>query len=183
MKFTESRIRGVIVIEPKVIQDTRGFFCETYHQKLFYANGIRTRFVQDNHSLSAKGVLRAFHYQAPPYAQAKLVRVIRGRVFDVAVDLRRGSKTFGQHVSEILSEEDKKMIYIPEGFAHGFLALEENTEVLYKTSHFYSPKHERGILWNDPTLGVDWPKLEKAYQISKRDASYPVLTELPKLSR
>ena len=175
MKFIPTKIPGVLIIEPKVFGDSRGFFCETYRQKLFSKNGIRARFVQDNHSRSAKGVIRAFHYQAPPRAQAKLVRVIRGSVFDVVVDLRKGSKTYGRHVGEILSAENKKMIYIPEGFAHGFLALEDNTEVLYKTTDYYSPKHERGILWNDPALKIKWPVLNTPYLLSPKDARNPTL--------
>ncbi len=138
-------------------------------------------FVQDNHSLSSKGALRGLHYQVAPRAQAKLIRVIRGKVFDVVVDLRKRSKTYGKCITEILSSENKKMIFIPEGFAHGFLALESGTEVLYKTSDFYSFKHERGIAWNDPALGIRWPKLGVPYQLSEKDRHYPVLAEANKI--
>lgn len=175
MRFTPSKISGVIIVEPKVFRDARGFFFETYHKKLFYKNGIRVDFVQDNHSLSSKGTLRGLHYQVAPRAQAKLVRVTRGKVYDVVVDLRKGSKTYGDHLGEILSAENRRMIFIPEGFAHGFLALEDPTEVLYKTSDFYSPEHERGILWNDPALGITWPKLGVRYQLSEKDKCNPVL--------
>lgn len=173
MKFTASKIPAVVIIEPRVFSDSRGFFFESYHEKIFKANGIRAKFVQDNHSRSGEGTLRGLHTQTKPMAQAKLVRVVKGKVFDVAVDLRKGSKTYGKYVSAILSAENKKMIFIPEGFAHGFLALEPDTEVIYKTSNFYSPKHEIGFQWNDPAFGIPWPKLNKSYRIAEKDKHYP----------
>ena len=175
MKFIETALPGVILIEPTVFQDERGFFFENYHKELFFKNGIREEFVQDNHSRSAKGVLRGLHYQTNPKAQAKLIRVVKGEAFDVAVDIRKGSKTFGKCVSHVLSAENKKMLYIPAGFAHGFCALEAGTEFLYKVSSVYSAAHERGILWNDPALAIPWPKLDAPYLLSEKDRKNPPL--------
>lgn len=177
MKFTSTPIPGVVIIEPRVFEDSRGFFYESYHERLFSQNGIKTDFVQDNQNRSKKGVLRGFHYQVKPKAQAKLVRAIRGRILDVVLDVRPASKTFGRHVAEVLSAENKKMIYIPEGFAHAFLALEDHTEVLYKVSDFYSPRHERGIRWDDPALGIRWPELGVPYRLSSKDRNYSSLAE------
>ena len=177
MKFIPTKIEGVLVVEPEVFGDSRGFFYESYRKDEFLKNGIRGEFVQDNRSRSAKGVLRGLHYQLDPYAQAKLVTVTRGKAFDVAVDMRPGSKTFGRHVSEILTAENKKMIYIPEGFAHGFLSLEDGTEFFYKVSKPYSPAHERGILWNDPGISIPWPTLETDYVISEKDKKFIRLKE------
>jgi dTDP-4-dehydrorhamnose 3,5-epimerase len=174
MKFISTEIPGVVIIEPVVFGDDRGFFFESYRKDIFKENGIDVEFVQDNHSLSQKGVLRGLHYQIAPKAQAKLVRVVHGRAFDVAVDIRKNSSTFGKCVTAILSAKDKKMMYIPAGFAHGFCALEDGTEFLYKTSEVYSPEHERGIVWNDPELGIAWPALDTPYLFSKKDQSYPV---------
>ncbi len=165
----------MIVIEPKVFSDPRGFFYESYRKKLFVQNGIKDDFVQDNVSSSAKGVLRGLHYQNSPRAQAKLMRVLRGSVFDVAVDIRPKSKTFGKFFSILLSAENRKMFYIPKGFAHGFCVLEEGTEFMYKVSDYYSPEHERGILWSDPGLAIPWPKLDRAFILSDKDKKYPVL--------
>lgn len=157
MQVTLTRIPDVLIIEPKVFGDDRGFFFESFNQKAFNeAVGQEITFVQDNHSKSAKNVLRGLHYQLPPKAQGKLVRVIQGEVFDVAVDLRKGSKTYGQWVGEIISAENKKQMWIPPGFAHGFLTLSEIAEFLYKTTDYYSPENERCIAWNDSTIGVDW---------------------------
>ncbi len=178
MKFTRLEIPDVILIEPKVIQDTRGFFFEFYHRELFRKNGIDAVFVQDNYSRSAKGTLRGLHFQIEPKAQDKLVRVTRGEVFDVAVDIRKGSKTFGKFVSTILSEENKKMLFIPKGFAHGFLVLKDGSEFLYKVSDFYSPEYERGIKWDDPKIGIPWPKLDCDYIFSGKDMRYPALRNL-----
>ncbi len=178
MKFTPSAIPDVLIIEPRVFSDERGFFFENYSKELFAKNGIRVEFVQDNHSRSSKGVLRGLHYQGAPKAQAKLVRVIKGEAFDVVVDIRKDSKTFGRIVSDILSEENKKMLFIPPGFAHGFCALKEGTEFVYKVSELYSPEHERGILWNDPALAIPWPKLDTGYLLSEKDKRYPTLKEL-----
>lgn len=178
MKFTKARIPGILLIEPDVHEDERGFFFESYHRQIFRENGIREEFVQDNHSRSVKGVLRGLHYQAAPKTQAKLIRVVRGEAFDVVVDVRKDSKTFGRYVSFVLSEENKKMVFIPStGFAHGFLALKDNTEVFYKASDFYSPSHERGIAWDDPVIGIDWPKLDGGWILSERDKRHPGLEE------
>lgn len=178
MKFKRLAIPEVILIEPRVHEDPRGFFLESYHQKSFAANGIEKPFVQDNHSQSARGVLRGLHFQIPPRAQGKLIRVIRGEVFDVVVDIRRRSPTFGRFVTEIISAENKKMMFIPEGFAHGYCALTEGTEFLYKVTDFYSPEHERGVLWNDPALAIPWPRLDCDYIFSAKDRQYPVLADM-----
>lgn len=151
-------IPDVVLFEPEVFGDARGFFFESFNHAEFEAViGRRVIFVQDNHSQSAKHVLRGLHYQVPPKAQGKLVRVIQGEIFDVAVDLRKSSPTFGQWVGEILSAENKRQIWMPEGFAHGFFALSDRVECLYKTTDYYSPEHERCIIWSDPTLRIRWP--------------------------
>ena len=155
-EFEKQSIEGVILVKPKVFGDNRGFFMETYKKSDFVANGIDVEFTQDNHSKSTKGVLRGLHYQAKPYGQAKLVRCVKGRIYDVAVDIRKNSKTFGQYIKVELSEENKNMIYIPQGFAHGFVALSEDVEILYKTSGEYEPQADRGILWNDKEINIDW---------------------------
>ncbi|EIE0052933.1 dTDP-4-dehydrorhamnose 3,5-epimerase, partial [Salmonella enterica] len=143
---------------PKVFSDERGFFMESFNQKVFEeAVGRKIEFVQDNHSKSTKGVLRGLHYQVEPYAQGKLVRCIAGEVFDVAVDIRKDSETFGKWVGVNISSENKRQLWIPEGFAHGFLVLSDSADFLYKTSNYYSPIHERGIVWNDPTININWP--------------------------
>ena len=157
MKVTRSSIPDLLLIEPQVFNDDRGFFFESFNQEKFEeAIGRKINFVQDNHSKSIKGVLRGLHYQLPPKAQGKLVRVTQGEVFDVAVDLRKSSPTFGKWVGEILSSNNKKQIWIPEGFAHGFLTLSDTAEFLYKTTDFYSKTHERAIRWNDEALSIDW---------------------------
>jgi dTDP-4-dehydrorhamnose 3,5-epimerase len=175
MNFIKTDIDGVIVIEPKVLGDARGFFYESYRKELFTRNGIPDDFVQDNVSSSVLGVLRGLHYQLAPRAQAKLMRVLRGSVYDVAVDIRSGSKTFGKFFSITLSAENKKMLYIPKGFAHGFCVLEEGTEFMYKVSDYYSPEHERGVLWSDPGLAIPWPKLDREFILSEKDRKYPCL--------
>ena len=175
VNFIKTSIEGVIVVEPKVYDDPRGFFYESYRKKLFVQNGIKDNFVQDNVSASAKGVLRGLHYQIAPRAQAKLMRVLRGSVYDAVVDIRPRSKTFGKFFSITLSAENKKMLYIPKGFAHGFCVLEEGTEFMYKVSDYYSPEHERGILWSDPALSIPWPKLDRAFILSDKDKKYPNL--------
>jgi dTDP-4-dehydrorhamnose 3,5-epimerase len=160
----------VLLIEPQVFGDDRGFFFESFNQNKFEeATGLKINFVQDNHSKSVKGVLRGLHYQLPPKAQGKLVRVIQGEVFDVAVDLRQSSPTFGKWVGEIISADNKKQIWIPEGFAHGFLTLSDTAEFLYKTTDFYSKDHEEAIQWNDKTIGIDWPI--KDVSLSTKDKS------------
>lgn len=158
MKVTATAIPDVLVLEPRVFEDNRGFFLESYNQKRFDdAVGRNVHFLQDNHSRSVRHVLRGLHYQIHQ-PQGKLVHVIAGEVFDVAVDLRRSSPTFGKFVSMVLSAANKKQLWIPEGFAHGFLVLSEAAEFLYKTADYYSPQDERCVIWNDPTIGIDWPK-------------------------
>jgi len=158
MKITPTAIPDVLLIEPRVFSDERGFFFESFNQRAFNeAIGYEVIFVQDNHSRSLKNVLRGLHYQLPPKAQGKLVRVIQGEVFDVAVDIRKESATFGKWVGEILSADNKKHLWIPPGFAHGFLTLSDTAEFLYKTTDYYAPKLERCIRWDDPVLAVDWP--------------------------
>ena len=159
MKVTHLNIPDVLLIEPRVFEDARGFFFESFREDVFKKEtSLNVSFVQDNHSSSSKGVLRGLHYQMPPHAQAKLVRVIQGEVLDIAVDIRESSPTCGQYVTEILSSTNKKQLYIPQGFAHGFLTLSDTSEFLYKTTDFYHPESERCILWNDATLNIDWPQ-------------------------
>ncbi|WP_341328165.1 dTDP-4-dehydrorhamnose 3,5-epimerase [Methylotuvimicrobium sp. KM2] len=158
MKVTPLAIPDVILLEPKVFGDARGFFLESYNQESFrQATGLNLQFVQDNHSRSSKGVLRGLHYQLAPKAQGKLVRVVSGAVFDVAVDVRKSSSTFGQWVGAELSEENHRQMWIPQGFAHGFVVLSETADFLYKTTDYYAPELERCIAWNDPTIGIQWP--------------------------
>lgn len=159
MNAIKTEIPEVIIFEPTVFGDDRGFFLESFNQKLFEeATGLKREFVQDNHSKSSRGVLRGLHYQLPPMAQGKLVRVVQGEVFDVAVDIRKSSLTFGQWVGVHLSAENKRQLWIPEGFAHGFLTLSETAEFLYKTTNYYSPKDEGAIIWNDSDLAITWPE-------------------------
>ena len=159
MKVTPLKIPDVLLIEPHVFEDARGFFFESFREDVFRKEtSLNVSFVQDNHSKSEKGVLRGLHYQLPPHAQAKLVRVIQGEVLDVAVDIRKSSPTCGQYIAEILSGDNKKQLYIPEGFAHGFLTLSDTSEFLYKTTNFYYPESERCILWNDEDIAISWPK-------------------------
>ena len=159
MKATKLAIPEVMLFEPKVFGDERGFFFESFNQKVFEeATGVKREFVQDNHSKSQKGVLRGLHYQLAPMAQGKLVRVVQGEVFDVAVDIRKSSSTYGQWVGEVLSADNGKQLWVPEGFAHGFITLSDTAEFLYKTTNYYSPEHERCICWDDKTLGISWPK-------------------------
>lgn len=175
-KFNRLAISDVIVIEPEVCMDERGFFMETYKFSEFAGFGIRERFVQDNHSKSAHAVLRGLHYQKYPKAQAKLVQIIQGEIFDVAVDIRKGSLTFGHWVSVMLSAEKKRMLYVPVGFAHGFCVLSKIAKVSYKVTEEYSPEHDGGIIWNDPDIAISWPI--KNPIISKKDATYPRLKEV-----
>ena len=159
MKVTSLSIPDVLLIEPHVFEDSRGFFFESFREDIFRKKtSLNISFVQENHSKSFQGVFRGLHYQLPPHAQAKLTRVIQGEVLDIAVDIREASLTCGQYVAEILSSDNKKQLYIPEGFAHGFLTLSSTSEFLYKTTHFYHPESERCILWNDETLDINWPK-------------------------
>lgn len=181
MQAIKTTIPEVVLFEPKVFGDARGFFYESFNENAFFeATGLRPRFVQDNHSKSSKHVLRGLHYQIQQ-PQGKLVRVTQGEVFDVAVDLRSNSPTFGQWVGEILSEENKKMLWIPEGFAHGFLVLSDTAEFLYKTTDFYAPQHERCILWNDPELSIDWPLTEQP-ALSVKDAQGELFAEADKFN-
>jgi len=173
-----SEIPGLIIIEPVVFTDERGFFMETYSYKEFEKAGIKEKFVQDNHSRSIKGVLRGLHFQIEPFAQSKLVRCIKGEIFDVAVDIRRNSPTFKKWYGLILSEENKKIFYIPKGFAHGFLVLSDVAEVEYKVDNFYSPQHERGIIWNDPDFKIEWPIHNPI--LSEKDKKLPSLEEFLK---
>ena len=171
MKATLTAIPGVLILEPKVFGDARGFFFESFNQKAFnVATGTDHQFVQDNHSRSAKGVLRGLHYQAMQ-PQGKLVRVVRGAVFDVAVDIRAESPTFGQWVGIELTEDNHKQLWVPPGFAHGFLVLSESADFLYKTTDYYAPEFERCIAWNDPMLAIDWPLNGMAAQLSVKDAA------------
>ena len=168
MKVTPTSIPDVLVIEPKVFGDARGFFYESFNQKAFNeATGLNLNFVQDNHSRSGKGVLRGLHYQIEQ-PQGKLVRVVRGAVFDVAVDIRKGSATFGQWVGMELSEQNHKQLWIPAGFAHGFMVTSESAEFLYKTTDYYAPEHERCIAWDDPDIGIQWPS-DVNPQLSPKD--------------
>ncbi|EMQ71621.1 dTDP-4-dehydrorhamnose 3,5-epimerase [Vibrio cholerae] len=169
MKVIETDIPDVKIIEPTVFGDERGFFFESFNHKLFEeAVGYPVTFVQDNHSKSSKGVLRGLHYQLPPHAQGKLVRCVAGEVFDVAVDIRKSSPTFGQWIGVHLSGENKRQLWIPEGFAHGFLTISETAEFLYKTTNYYVPSHERCIVWNDITINIDWSS-EQLPQLSLKD--------------
>ncbi|MHC2991474.1 dTDP-4-dehydrorhamnose 3,5-epimerase [Pontibacter sp. HJ8] len=175
MEYKTYHIEGLIEFIPRVFRDDRGWFMETYSDKMFEPFGIKPAFVQDNQSVSKKGVLRGLHFQKPPYAQGKLVRVTSGRALDVAVDLRKDSPSYGQHVSCVLDAEQNNLFYIPEGFAHGFMALEENTTFLYKCTNFYHQASEGGILWNDPALGIDWGTAEPL--VSPKDEVLPLLQE------
>ena len=176
MKVTPTAIPGVLILEPKVFGDERGFFMESFNQKAFdEAVGRHVEFVQDNHSRSAKGVLRGLHYQLPPHAQGKLVRVTSGRVFDVAVDVRRGSPSFGKWVGVELSAENHRQLWLPEGIAHGFIVLSDSADFLYKTTNYYTPAAERCIRWDDPALGIAWPAAA-APTLSAKDMQGLLLT-------
>ena len=176
MKVVRCSIPEVVILEPRVFGDDRGFFLESFNQQQFNeALGQNFTFVQDNHSCSARGVLRGLHYQIQN-PQGKLVRVTAGEIYDVAVDIRRGSPTFGKWVGEVLTAKDKKQIWVPAGFAHGFLVLSDTAEVLYKTTDYYYPTHERSIVWNDPTLTIEWP-IEQQPILSAKDANAPLFNE------
>ncbi|MBV7458368.1 MULTISPECIES: dTDP-4-dehydrorhamnose 3,5-epimerase [unclassified Acidovorax] len=170
MHSIRQSIPDVVLLEPKVFGDSRGLFYESFNQQAFReATGVQCDFVQDNHSRSSQGVLRGLHYQLPPRAQGKLVRVVRGAVFDVAVDIRKGSPTFGQWVGALLTEDNHRQLWVPPGLAHGFLVLSESADFLYKTTDYYSPEHERCIRWDDPQLAIAWPAVEAAIQLSAKD--------------
>jgi dTDP-4-dehydrorhamnose 3,5-epimerase len=173
-------IADVKLITPERVYDKRGFFSETYNRLRFAEAGVECDFVQDNHSFSSlKGVVRGLHFQVAPHAQCKLVRVARGAIFDVALDIRGRSPTYGRHVSAVLSAENWTQLWIPEGFAHGFCTLEPNTEVLYKTTAYYAPDFSHGIKWDDPALGISWPVDPKDAVLSDADRNYPRLADLP----
>jgi dTDP-4-dehydrorhamnose 3,5-epimerase len=171
--FRTLDIPGLMLIEPEIFEDERGFFMETYKMPDFAAAGIKADFVQENHSRSRKGVLRGLHYQNPPFAQAKLLRVVKGEVFDVAVDIRKGSPTWRKWVGVVLSEKNRNILYVPAGLAHGFCVLSEVAEVLYKTTAVYSAESEAGIIWNDKDLNIDWPAKEP--MVSEKDEKWPSL--------
>ena len=177
MQITATALPGVLILEPKLFADQRGFFLESFSQRAFDAAvGQGVSFVQDNHSRSQCGVLRGLHYQLPPHAQGKLVRVVRGSAFDVAVDIRRGSATFGRWFGATLDAIRHCQMWIPAGFAHGFLALEDDTHFLYKTTDYYAQDCERAIMWNDPDIGIEWPALGMPPQLAAKDAAAPPLT-------
>ena len=181
MQVFETDIADIKLLRPARHVDSRGFFSEVFKERELCEQGIDVRFVQDNHSLSAgKGVIRGLHFQIPPFAQAKLLRVTAGSIFDVAVDIRWNSLTFGRHIAVTLSAADWNQIFIPEGFAHGYCTLDPNTEVIYKVNDYYSPEHDRGLLWSDPALGIAWPVSEQEVLISDKDRSHPVLSQLPR---
>ena len=179
MNVTPLRIPDVKILEPERFGDERGFLSETYNRRTFAECGIQLEFVQDNHSLSRpKGTIRGLHYQAPPFAQDKLIRVLRGSILDVAVDLRQGSPTYGKHVTAVISTNAWNQILVPIGFAHGFCTLEADTEIIYKVTNYYSPGHEQGILWNDPDLGIAWPVAEEISLLSPKDRRLPRLRDI-----
>ncbi|HXH19996.1 MAG TPA: dTDP-4-dehydrorhamnose 3,5-epimerase [Chitinophagales bacterium] len=177
MTITKTNIPGLLIIEPKVLEDTRGYFFESYNQRLMKEAGILTNFVQDNQSKSIFGVLRGLHYQTEPFAQAKLVRVIHGKVWDVAVDLRKGSPAYLRWHGEILSSDNKKQLFIPSGFAHGFVVLSETAEFFYKCDNYYSREHEKGIRYDDPELKIDWHLPQEQLRLSEKDRNLPYLRE------
>lgn len=177
--FERQKIKEVILVKPKILKDERGFFMESYKKSEFFENGINVEFIQDNHSKSTKGVLRGLHYQAKPHAQAKLVRCAKGEIYDIAIDIRPNSPTFAHYVKVRLSEENKEMLFIPEGFAHGFVALSDEVEVLYKTSSEYNAQADRGILWCDKDINIDW-EIDFEPIISEKDKKQPTLKEINK---
>lgn len=179
MNVIKTDIEGVVVIEPKVFGDERGYFFESFNAERFFAEtGIDVAFVQDNESRSKRGVLRGLHFQREPYAQAKLVRVVQGRVIDVAVDIRPGSPTFGKYVATELSGENHRQMFIPKGFAHGYVVLEDDTVFQYKCDEYYHPESEAGIAWNDPQIGIEWPLSEDEIILSNKDRKHLTLKEL-----
>jgi len=171
--FKRLQIPDIILVEPKLLLDNRGFFYESFKESDFFTNGITKKFVQDNFSHSTYGVIRGLHYQKRPRDQAKIITVVKGKIFDVAVDIRRNSPSYGKWVSVILSEDDHKLLYVPEGFAHGFCVLSQEADIFYKVSNEYSKEHERGVVWNDPAINISWP-IEKPI-ISDKDNQLPLL--------
>ena len=178
MKTETTPIEGVKIVEPQAFRDSRGYFCETYSRERYAAAGIDAVFVQDNESRSMKGVVRGLHWQAGGHAQAKLVRVVRGAVWDVAVDLRRGSPTFGRHVAAVLTAANMRQLFIPRGFAHGFIVLEDDTLFSYKCDNYYCPAAERGLRFDDPALGIEWPRLDVPLVLSEKDRGHPLLADV-----
>ncbi|MBT3778004.1 MAG: dTDP-4-dehydrorhamnose 3,5-epimerase [Pelagibacteraceae bacterium] len=180
MKFTPLKLPEVMLIEPDLYLDDRGYFYETYNEKIFRENvtNFFTYFVQDNNSYSNAGTIRGLHYQDKPYEQGKIIRVISGKVFDVAVDIRKNSKTYGQYVCEILSNSNKKQLWIPPGYAHGFMALDDSTEIVYKVTNFYSKAHERTINYKDPLINIRWPEFNQDYILSQKDLNAPFLERI-----
>lgn len=180
MDTTRFSVSGPVLLRPKKIEDSRGFFSETYNEMLFREALGDIRFVQDNHSLSRQtGTIRGLHFQSPPAAQGKLVRVVRGAIFDVAVDIRQGSPTYGQFVSATLSAQNWTQLWVPVGFAHGFCTLEPNCEVIYKVTSYYSREHDLGLAWNDPVLAIPWPLNPSGAILSQKDQTQPLLQHLP----
>lgn len=177
MKFIETEIEDLIILEPIVFGDNRGYFFESYNQDKFEENVRKVSFIQDNESKSSKGVLRGLHFQKPPFDQAKLVRCTEGRVLDVVVDLRKGSKTYGQHIGVELSGENKKQLFIPRGFAHGFLVLSKSAIFAYKVDNIYAPNYDSGICWNDPTLNIEWGVVKSEILVSEKDSKLPLFSE------
>ena len=179
MAVIKTAIEGVYIIEPTVFGDERGYFFESYNEERFRSEtGIDVHFVQDNESRSKRGVLRGLHFQKKPYAQAKLVRVVQGKVLDVAVDIRRGSPTFGKHIAVELSGDNHRQLFIPKGFAHGYVVMEDDTVFQYKCDEFYHPEAEGGIAWNDPDIGIDWGVAESDITLSEKDKRHPLLKEI-----
>lgn len=178
MEIIKTAIEGVIIIKPRVFNDDRGYFFESFSLREFEEKVSKTVFVQDNESKSSYGVLRGLHFQKPPYAQSKLVRVVKGSVLDVAVDIRKGSPTFGQHVAVELTEENKRQLFIPRGFAHGFVVLSPEVVFQYKCDNFYAPQHEGAILWNDPDLAIDWRIPVEDIILSEKDKCHATLKDV-----
>lgn len=177
MNIIKTEIEGVIILEPRVFKDDRGYFMESFSKKFFDSEVCKTEFVQDNESKSSYGVLRGLHFQKPPYAQSKLVRVVKGSVLDVAVDIRKGSATFGQHVAVELTEDNKRQFFVPRGFAHGFVVLSNEAVFQYKCDNFYSLEHEGAIAWNDLELGIDWKIPADKLILSEKDKNHPILLD------
>lgn len=178
MRAQRLDIPEVLLVTPDKHGDERGFFSEVYNHRVLAAAGMDAEFVQDNHSFSSeRGTVRGLHFQAPPHAQHKLVRVVRGSIFDVVLDLRRGSPSYGRHVATIVSSASWNQVFVPAGFAHGLMTLDPDTEILYKVSAYYAPTHERGILWNDPALGIPWPLPEREAILSDKDRGHPALAD------
>ena len=178
MKVVETEIAGVRIVEPDVFGDDRGWFCETYNAERYRRAGIDGLFVQDNESLSARGVVRGLHWQAAPHTQAKLIRVIHGAVWDVTVDIRKGSPTYGRHVAVTLSAGNRRQLYVPRGFAHGFIVLEDDTLLSYKCDNLYRPESERGMRFDDPALGIEWPDVGMPLTLSPKDRNHPPLADV-----